>query len=259
VNRAPTLAVAILLSTIFLSPYCLANNSRVARKGVNFLTRCFSDSLRDCKPLRIASPDGQKFVEVVYRKFDLENGDYIMLAHLLVTTEGRTTVEVGPCGLVEVEVQWSADSSSFFINGSDGGEGPERIAIYRLGDSDSTLLGVIAAQRDMMKSFPPCRAKGADPKLCRQFAEHPEEINVSAIDWTQGSSVVVVMAEMPCSSAFGGIMCQVLGYEVEVSSGKVLRRMEAREFARRWQHSMAFKFHVPDPPEYETTKGSTPD
>ena len=127
----------MLLSVIFLSPYCLASDSRVAKKGVNFLTGCFSDSLRDCKLLRIPSPDGQKFVEVVYRKFDLENGDYIMLAHLLVTTEGRTSVEVGPCGLVETEVQWSADSSSFFINGSDGSEGPDRICIYRLGDSDS--------------------------------------------------------------------------------------------------------------------------
>jgi hypothetical protein len=257
-NRAQTLAVAMLFSTIFLSPCRLASDSRVARKGVNFLASCFSDSLRDCKPLRIASPDGQKFVEVVYRKFDLDNG-YTMLAHLLVTTEGRASVEVGSCGMVETEVQWSADSSSFFINGSDGSEGPQRVCVYHVGDSDSRLLDLIAAQRDMVQTFPPCRAKGADLKACRQIAGDPEDIDVSAIDWTQGSSAIVVMAEMPCSSRFGGLMCQVLGYEVEVSSGKILRRMEAREFARRWQHSMAFKFHVPDPPEYETTKELAPD
>jgi hypothetical protein len=259
VKRIPILLAALLFSDSVLSLSCWASNSRIAIKGVNFPARCFSDSNRECKDLQIGSPDGQKFVKVVYRKSPLDSGDFMMLAHLLVGTKDGTTKEIDSPGLLESEVQWSADSSSFFINGSDGGEGPEHIAFYRLGDYDSRLLNVIAAQWDMMKTFPPCRAKGADPSLCSRFAEHPEEINVSAIDWTHGASAIAVMAEMPCSSAFGGIQCQVLGYEVEVSSGEILRRMDAREFAQRWQHSMAFKFHVPSPPVYKTTKGSTPD
>lgn len=119
-----------------------------------------------------------------------------------------------------------------------------------MGDLDSRPLITLNAQKDMMRSFPPCKAKGADPNLCVSFADHPEEINVSAIDWTEGAAAIVVMAEMPCSSAFGGISCQVLGFEIEVSSGRILRRMEARESARRWQKGIAWKIHVPDPPEY---------
>jgi hypothetical protein len=68
---------------------------------------------------------------------------------------------------------------------------------------------------------------------------------------------MVVMTEIPCSSRFGGIMCQILGYEIEVPSGEILRRMEPKEFERRWQHSMAWKFWIPDPPELRTKARST--
>jgi hypothetical protein len=52
----------------------------------------------------------------------------------------------------------------------------------------------------------------------------------------------------------GGIMCQVMGYEVSVPGGTIARRMEASEFARRWQPSMAWKFNIPDLPEYASAK-----
>ena len=48
----------------------------------------------------------------------------------------------------------------------------------------------------------------------------------------------------------GGIPGQALGYEIEIPTGKILDRMGAEEFAERWQHSMAWKFDIPDPPEY---------
>jgi len=103
----------------------------------------------------------------------------------------------------------------------------------------------------MIKSFPPCRAKYADANECAGLAQHPEDVNVAAVDWTRGSSAIVVMAEMPCSSRFGGIMCQVLGYELDASTGRILRRMQPRVFAKEWQPSMAWKFHDPGPPEYQ--------
>jgi hypothetical protein len=209
--------------------------------------------------MRIPSPDGQKFVEVGYEKISLSDGDFFLSVTLEVITKSGMRYGVGARGLTEQEVLWSPDSSSLFIDGSDGGEGPDYVFVYRVGDPDSRSLNVLDAQKDMMRSFPPCKAKDADPNLCASFAEHPEEINVSAIDWTEGSSAIVVMAEMPCSSAFGGIWCQVLGYEIEVSNGRILRRMEAREFARRWQQSMAWKFRVPDPPEYGINPKPTPD
>jgi hypothetical protein len=58
------------------------------------------------------------------------------------------------------------------------------------------------------------------------------------------------MAEMNESTRVGGIPGQVLGCEIEIPTGKILDRMGAGEFAERWQHSMAWKFDIPDPPEY---------
>ena len=46
-------------------------------------------------------------------------------------------------------------------------------------------------------------------------------------------------------------MCQVMGYEVEVPSGKLVHAMTAREFKSRWQHSMAWKFHNPEAPAWK--------
>jgi len=186
----------------------------------------------------------------------LSNGDFIMSVTLDVITSDGKKHGIGARGLTEQEVLWSTDSSSLLINGSDGGEGPEYVFVYRVGEADSRPLDVIAAQRDMVQSFPLCKATDAAPEDCASLAEHPEEINVAAIEWTRGASAVVVMAEMPCSSRFGGVMCQVKGYEIEASSGKILRAMEAKEFAHRWQRSMAFKFHVPEPAEYRP-KGSS--
>ena len=58
------------------------------------------------------------------------------------------------------------------------------------------------------------------------------------------------MGEVPCSGGYRGIMCQVMGYELDVPTGKIVRRMNAREFGEYWRKSIAWRFHVPDPPEY---------
>lgn len=93
------------------------------------------------------------------------------------------------------------------ITGSDGGEGLDSVAIYRVGDSSAIMLRVIEAQEDMLKSFPPCLAKNSDPHDCELLQNHPEDLNVSAIDWNADGTALVVMAEIVCSSRWGGIMC----------------------------------------------------
>lgn len=247
---------AIFTMTLLLVPR-VAQASTWAKGGINFPARCFANEIKRCRSRRIVSPDGQKFVEINYEKVVLSDAgdDFVLSAGLDVVTKDGKRRGIGARGLVEQEVLWSPDSTSLFINGSDGGEGPDYIFVYRLGEADSHPLNVLPARSDMLQSFPPCKAADADPKDCALLAEQPEWINFSALAWTRGASAVVVMAEMPCSSRFGGIMCQVLGYEIEASSGRILRRMQAKEFARRWQHSMAWKFHVPDPPEYKTDLG----
>ena len=84
------------------------------------------------------------------------------------------------------------------------------------------------------------------------MADNPKDfINAVGIDWIGSSSGLVVMAEVPCTSSMGGVMCQVLGYELSLPSGRILRRIEPREFARRWQRSMAWTFKIPEPAELQ--------
>jgi len=76
-------------------------------------------------------------------------------------------------------------------------------------------------------------------------------VNMSAIAWTRGSSSLVVFAEVPCSSSHGGIMYQVMGYELDVPTGRILARMSALEFKRRYQADMAWPMRIPDQPSYK--------
>jgi len=188
---------------------------------------------------------------VVEIRYDQPTPDYpeIEVASLRVTTLGKDVGEVEPVGSVESELTWSPDSKAFFINGNDNGYGDDHLAVHVLDDphlGPGYITGEV--EQDMVRSFPPCQAN--PPPIfydCAELAASHDYFGVVGVDWIDGSSKIVVMAQVICSSSMGGIMCQVLGYELEVPSGKISRRMEPKEFARRWQHSMAWKFENPDP------------
>lgn len=59
---------------------------------------------------------------------------------------------------------------------------------------------------------------------------------MSAVAWVPEKSAIVVMAEIPRSSSYGGIMCQVLGNSVP--SGKILQRLTAKELKEKWPFSI---------------------
>jgi hypothetical protein len=108
------------------------------------------------------------------------------------------------------------------------------------------------AQMDMVKSFPPCKAWRM-VRDCDEVAKDPE-YNMSGLAWTQDSSAIYVFAEVPPSSSYGGIMGQVLGYELAVPSGKILKRFSARELKEQWSKYAAWRVHVPEPPDYDPPK-----
>lgn len=95
------------------------------------------------------------------------------------------------------------------------------------------------------------RAKGIDMSDCRRIERDPA-FNMSGLAWTGDSTAIVVMAEVPCSSSYGGIMCQVLGYELSAADGRVLRRLAAKELKNRWQDEMAWEMRIPEPPVYKS-------
>jgi hypothetical protein len=207
-----------------------------------------SSSTAPCKAINIPSPDSLSNIKVQYRNI----GEDFMTAYLLLKTptEERREVEL-PDGFQDVDLLWAPDSKKFFVNGGNGG-GYWGFWVYVYLISDPRVHGISIArdaQRDMVESFPPCKATWLDRKTCEAMEKNPE-YNMSGIDWVGDASAIVVMAEVPCSGSSGGIMCQIMGYELEVPTGRVVKRMTAREFAANWQKSMAWKFQIPDPPHY---------
>ena len=143
---------------------------------------------------------------------------------------------------------WARDSSAFVVNGSESAHAGNDFVVYRIGgDRIAPARITRGAQRDMVSTYPPCKASGLDRDDCLRIAKSPE-FNMSAIAWTRGSSGLVVFAEVPCTSSYGGIMCQVMGYELEVPTGRILVRMPARELKRRYQSQMAWPMRIPDRP-----------
>ena len=138
------------------------------------------------------------------------------------------------------------------MNGAEGGYWGYWVSIVRLDEEPMRMTDVTHdAEMDMVKLFPPCKATMLDAKLCRETERKPE-YNMSGIDWGADSSSILVMAEVPCAGSYGGIMCQVMGYELSVPSGTILKRVNARQVKAQWQRRMAWKFEIPGPPEYRT-------
>jgi hypothetical protein len=250
-------AAALTTFALFSVTNSLANPALWSKKGVSFRAWCDADDRKECKPLRIASPDGKSAVELSYNA--LADDPEIVSASLRVTTLGRDRGEVQPVATVGDEITWSPDSKAFFINGNENANGWDLLAVHMLDDSDLGP-GYVAREvkQDTFRSFPPCQADPSTVDDCSDLSTEPYDyIGVVGVDWIGDSSRMVVMTEIPCSSRFGGIWCQVLGYEIEVPSGKILRRMEPKEFAKRWQHSMAWKFQIPNPPTFKTEVRTT--
>jgi len=240
-------ALGIFLS--LSSESSLANKPIWSKSATSFRFGCDEDERKECKPLKIFSPDRKSFVQISYvpnpRDPSLER------VTLTVVREGKLLGSADPPGTVEDEILWAPDSKAFFINGNNNANTDYHLIVYRLEKAGVTVFKPATdALQDMVHSFPPCRAKNAMDNCKARASDPGGYIGIAGLDWIEGSSAVVVMAEVSESSEVGGILGQVLGYELEVSTGRILRRMEPKEFARRWQHSMAWKFEIPDPPEY---------
>lgn len=150
-----------------------------------------------------------------------------------------------------IDVLWSPESTFVAITGGLNAY-TESTRVFEMTPSGAKPLDVFhEATGDMLKSFPPCKASGMDREDCERQERHPF-FSYAAIAWSNPDTLVV-MAEIPCSSSYGSFMCQVVGYEIDVRTGHILRRMNARQFKVRWQHAMAWSFRIPESPESLTT------
>ena len=268
-RRCTIIAVAALFMGIQPS---LAAPPTWAKKATAFPQRCFSDKTGPCKPLRISAPDGKSSVEVRYRK-DLggSHGDWWLQAYFIVTMPGAGTRETAlpddlqASGFINLELLWSPDSHAFFVNGSSSAiSGSMYVDLADDPTQPKDITG--EAQREMLKDFPPCKAafpNADDAGGCKKTSlyqvpgcEYGEadpkylpDYNMIGIDWVNASTILV-MAEVPCDSLFGGIMCQIMGYKLQVPTGRILQRIDAKQLKLKWQKSMAWNSRIPDRPLY---------
>ena len=219
-----------------------------AKGGVSLPVGCEeSTNVQD-----VPSPDGTASVEVRCAGLS-PNRDGVLLH---IRRRNRPPVDVPierPPGSYwrPQEILWAPDSTAFVVNGSESAYAGDDFVVYRIADTHVTSARITAAaQHDMVTAYPPCKAAGLDSGECARLASEPE-FNMSVIAWTRGSTALVVFAEVPCSSTYGGIMCQVMGYELEVRTGRILVRIPPRELKRRYQSQMAWPMRIPERPSYK--------
>jgi hypothetical protein len=149
------------------------------------------------------------------------------------------------------EIVWSPDSHWFFLNGEELPDLGVFVKLYSIDEQagvrehDVTSL----AQRDMVEAFPPCKAANHDDE-CRRIESNPQ-FNISALGFTPDSKIIFLFAEIPCTSEYGGIKCQIRGYEIDLASGQILQRLSAQQVQLHWQRMAMWDITVPDPPVYD--------
>ncbi len=242
--------VAVFVAVAFSGPRVLAAATGPiwAKAAVRITVECETGVAHPVQ--RILAPGGALALEFSCRQV---SGDVQTLHAQLVRGDGTTTpieLAVGNAFWRPEEVLWAPDSRSFLINGSENAYAGFALLVCRV-ETDAVEVSEPTglAQRDMVRRFPPCRATNLDKRECARMEEHPQ-FNMSGLAWTRGGAALVVFAEVPCSSFYGGIMCQVEGYEVDSKTGKILTRWTAHEMKNDWQKAAAWDIRIPPAPDY---------
>lgn len=272
-NDGIMLRVALVCLLLITCSFGCSQEPTWAKKATTFPEQCASwypSKAQPCKPVRVVAPDGKRSVQVRYRKRLVSATAWLLQAYIRVTVQGNESPETAlPESFQNVDLLWSPDSRAFFVDGDGDGAPVSGFWVYvYLADDPAHPLNVTEnARRDMLNEFPASKAaypNAEDLTGCKtgsrdQVRMDADSINVTAIEWLTPSSVLV-MAQIPCDTLFGGIMCQVMGYELEVPTGRIIKRIDAKHLKREWQSSIARIFRIPEAPKYcpasDTSKGS---
>ena len=151
------------------------------------------------------------------------------------------------------EIVWSPDSHAFFLDGGESADFGFFVRVYTIDDQAGVREHDVtsSARRDMVDAFPPCKAAN-HAEDCKRIESNPE-YNMSGLGWTADSEAIFILSAVPCTGSYGGIMCQVRGYEINVADGQIVQRLSAQQVKQHWQAMAAWNISVPDPPEFGTT------
>jgi hypothetical protein len=201
----------------------------------------------------VRSPDGTKRIRrtLVRNSFrwDKDGLDHSIDVNLpkveVVTQNGHWDLPLGTSTdpWVEADVLWSPNSNFVALTGNINGytESTRVFAITESGPRD--LDATLQPGKDMARRLAPYCDRYVGKLSCNANLG-ADDFNFAAVAWADNRTLVI-MSEVPCDTNQGGIMCQVMGYEVDLPSGKIVRAMTPQEFKSRWQHSMAWNFRIP--------------
>ena len=219
-----------------------------SRQGTVFYLILGNEGVGHVKPRLVYSPDRTKWLKLDFRKGP-GDGDAIPVV-TLVTGSRKTPIPLNK-DWAQVEALWSPDSTSFALTGAFNAY-TNSTRILRITNGSVQRVPLNSLWQDMAATYPTCKAAKADAVDCRRDASG-EGFNYAAVAWSNPSTAVV-FSEVPCSSSWGGIMCQVEGYEFDIDTGRIVSRMSAREFKERWQANLAWKLNIPDPPIWKRAR-----
>jgi hypothetical protein len=239
-------AFVLVISFCLLSCGASASDESSAEKPIWSRAASVLDKSCGAKSEKLLSPDRHSAIDI---RCTLHKGDDPIYS-LRIRTGTKGVFEL-PLPDGAHEIVWSPDSQSFFANGGESAYAAFFVKVYTVNEQTGVheLNITSLAQRDMLVTFPPCKAWNRDHDLCKQ-TEHNPEFNMSALGWTPDSKAIFVFAEVPCSSSYGGIMCQVRGYQIAVPNGRILQRLSAQQVKQQWQTMAAWLIRVPESPKY---------
>lgn len=231
-------AISLTLLLLVAASLAWAAKPTWARKATGFSGDCKSG----CRSQRIVARDKVSAVEVLYQ----DGGPYLRVTGPDKQSREVHDLQAGPWN----DLEWASDSKAFFVSSGERVTSPASLQVYLLDSAELRGIDVTRdAEQDMLKTFPPCKAIYDQP-ACHKIERDPG-YNITGIDWAKDSTTLVLMIQVPCTSNYGGIMCQLMGYEVDVPSGKIVKRMDAAAFRSEWQKQMAQRLELPEKPQYQ--------
>ena len=118
------------------------------------------------------------------------------------------------------ELLWSPDSKAIVVTQSDGGAvGTWGVTVFVL---KPRRVVVIDPSKEAVRRF-----------KTRYTCMEPEEPNIGAVAWSQGSKLLVLAAEVPPHSSCPE-MGKVMGYVVAIPTGEVVRDMSPDALKMEW-------------------------
>jgi hypothetical protein len=179
-------------STAFAIPAYAIDGPTWARQASPLDIRCSSPARN------IASPDKVWTAQVTCHTRKDDDPIY----SLRVTDKAGRMFDV-PLRERSQELLWAPDSTAFLVNGSQAGYWGFFVDVYNVTANGVDRHEVTdLAQRDMVTSFPPCRAANSDKVSCARVTKNPQ-YNMSGLGWASDSRSIFIFAEVPCSSSYG--------------------------------------------------------